>query len=195
MKFYVIRMLLIVNCCISESWLSFYGARKLILSLTHTQSDQWSLGITAIEIAEGEPRELVCVCVMWLRPPVCHVVTPPVCVCYVITSPCVCVMWLRPPCVCVMWLCPLCVRVMWLRPLHYAALCSMHPMRALFLIPRNPPPRLKQTKKWTPRFINFIDQCLTKDPTRRPTSDELLRVSCQISVQSIHSNIYWSLSH
>lgn len=28
-----------------------------------------------------------------------------------------------------------------------AALCDMHPMRALFLIPRNPPPKLK-SKKW-----------------------------------------------
>lgn len=28
-----------------------------------------------------------------------------------------------------------------------SALCDMHPMRALFLIPRNPPPRLK-SKKW-----------------------------------------------
>ena len=33
-------------------------------------------------------------------------------------------------------------------PFHHAALCSMHPMRALFLIPRNPPPRLKAPKKW-----------------------------------------------
>lgn len=32
-------------------------------------------------------------------------------------------------------------------PLHVPALCDMHPMRALFLIPRNPPPRLK-SKKW-----------------------------------------------
>lgn len=31
------------------------------------------------------------------------------------------------------------------------ALCDMHPMRALFLIPRNPPPRLK-SKKWWAKF-------------------------------------------
>ena len=29
-----------------------------------------------------------------------------------------------------------------------AALCDMHPMRALFLIPRNAPPRLKSNKWW-----------------------------------------------
>lgn len=30
-------------------------------------------------------------------------------------------------------------------------LCELHPMRALFLIPRNPPPRLK-SKKWNKKF-------------------------------------------
>jgi len=34
-------------------------------------------------------------------------------------------------------------------------LCDMHPMRALFLIPRNPPPRLK-SKKWSKKFHRFI---------------------------------------
>ncbi|XP_077988055.1 mitogen-activated protein kinase kinase kinase kinase 4-like isoform X2 [Glandiceps talaboti] len=53
-------------------------------------------------------------------------------------------------------------------------LCDMHPMRALFLIPRNPPPRLK-SKKWNKKFHNFIDQCLVKDYTKRPNTEGLLR--------------------
>jgi serine/threonine protein kinase len=73
------------------------------------RSDQWSLGITSIEIADGEPP-----------------------------------------------------------------LCTMHPMRALFLIPRNPPPKLKSPKKWSAKFVHFLDQCLQKDPHRRQTSDQLL---------------------
>jgi misshapen/NIK-related kinase len=50
-------------------------------------------------------------------------------------------------------------------------LCDLHPMRALFLIPRNPPPRLK-SKKWAKKFqgkcfsmefgiIVFISSALT----------------------------------
>lgn len=42
-------------------------------------------------------------------------------------------------------------------------LCDMHPMRALFLIPRNPPPRLKSSKKWSKKFHSFIDSVLVKD--------------------------------
>ena len=57
-----------------------------------------------------------------------------------------------------------------------AALCTMHPMRALFLIPRNPPPKLKSPKKWNQRFVNFLEQCLLKEHHRRPTSDQLLLV-------------------
>ncbi|XP_048476020.1 mitogen-activated protein kinase kinase kinase kinase 4-like [Rhincodon typus] len=75
------------------------------------RSDIWSLGITAIEMAEGAPP-----------------------------------------------------------------LCDMHPMRALFLIPRNAPPRLK-SKKWSRRFIEFIENCLIKNYTQRPSTDQLLKHS------------------
>ncbi|XP_029020866.1 mitogen-activated protein kinase kinase kinase kinase 4 isoform X2 [Betta splendens] len=74
-----------------------------------SRSDLWSLGITALEMAEGAPP-----------------------------------------------------------------LCDMHPMRALFLIPRNPPPKLK-SKKWSKRFLSFIDSCLVKNHLHRPTTDALLR--------------------
>ncbi|XP_008280499.1 misshapen-like kinase 1 isoform X5 [Stegastes partitus] len=53
-------------------------------------------------------------------------------------------------------------------------LCDMHPMRALFLIPRNPPPKLK-SKKWSKRFLSFVDSCLVKNHLHRPTTDTLLR--------------------
>jgi misshapen/NIK-related kinase len=51
----------------------------------------------------------------------------------------------------------------------------MHPMRALFLIPRNPPPRVKHPKKWTPRFHSFIETVLVKDYHQRPYTEQLLR--------------------
>uniref|UniRef100_A0A672PVA8 non-specific serine/threonine protein kinase n=1 Tax=Sinocyclocheilus grahami TaxID=75366 RepID=A0A672PVA8_SINGR len=76
------------------------------------RSDLWSCGITAIEMAEGAPREY--------------------------------------------------------------SLCDMHPMRALFLIPRNPPPRLK-SKKWSKKFFSFIEGCLVKNYTQRPPTDQLLK--------------------
>uniref|UniRef100_A0A8C9WAC7 non-specific serine/threonine protein kinase n=1 Tax=Scleropages formosus TaxID=113540 RepID=A0A8C9WAC7_SCLFO len=73
------------------------------------RSDIWSLGITAIEMAEGAPP-----------------------------------------------------------------LCDMHPMRALFLIPRNPPPKLK-SKKWSKKFIDFIEGCLVKTYPSRPSTEQLLK--------------------
>lgn len=73
------------------------------------RSDLWSLGITAIEMADGKPP-----------------------------------------------------------------LCDMHPMRALFLIPRNPPPKLK-TRKWSKKFVDFIGVCLIKDYTQRPNTEQHLR--------------------
>ncbi|KAM9498577.1 misshapen-like kinase 1 isoform 9-T9 [Salvelinus alpinus] len=55
-------------------------------------------------------------------------------------------------------------------------LCDMHPMRALFLIPRNPPPKLK-SKKWSKKFIDFIEGCLVKTYTSRPSTEQLLKHS------------------
>ncbi|KAM6179912.1 mitogen-activated protein kinase kinase kinase kinase 4 isoform 3-T3 [Erethizon dorsatum] len=53
-------------------------------------------------------------------------------------------------------------------------LCDMHPMRALFLIPRNPPPRLK-SKKWSKKFFSFIEGCLVKNYVQRPSTEQLLK--------------------
>ncbi|KAL4635890.1 TRAF2 and NCK-interacting protein kinase-like isoform X2 [Arapaima gigas] len=73
------------------------------------KSDLWSLGITAIEMAEGAPP-----------------------------------------------------------------LCDMHPMRALFLIPRSPAPRLK-SKKWSKKFQLFVESCLVKNHGQRPSTEQLLK--------------------
>ncbi|KAL7832423.1 hypothetical protein AOLI_G00299710 [Acnodon oligacanthus] len=73
------------------------------------KSDLWSLGITAIEMAEGAPP-----------------------------------------------------------------LCDMHPMRALFLIPRTAAPKLS-CRKWSKEFHAFIESCLVKNHTQRPSTEELLK--------------------
>lgn len=74
------------------------------------RSDIWSVGITAVEMAEGKP------------------------------------------------------------PLH-----EYHPMRALFLIPRNPAPKLKSSSKWSKTFLSFVEVCLIKDHARRPNTEQLLK--------------------
>ncbi|XP_017784652.1 PREDICTED: serine/threonine-protein kinase mig-15 isoform X3 [Nicrophorus vespilloides] len=53
-------------------------------------------------------------------------------------------------------------------------LCELHPMRALFLIPRNAPPRLK-SKKWNKKFQSFIETVLVKDYHERPYTEHLLK--------------------
>ncbi|XP_075683644.1 myosin-IIIa [Rhinoderma darwinii] len=53
-------------------------------------------------------------------------------------------------------------------------LADLHPMRALFKIPRNPPPNLRQPELWSPEFNDFINKCLTKDFEKRPIVCDLL---------------------
>jgi serine/threonine protein kinase len=56
-------------------------------------------------------------------------------------------------------------------------LSKVHPMRAIFMIPSKPPPKLKETDKWTPEFIDFIAKALVKKPEDRAT--------CQVSTITI----------
>ncbi|XP_078794393.1 myosin-IIIa isoform X8 [Oryzias latipes] len=54
-------------------------------------------------------------------------------------------------------------------------LSELHPMRALFKIPRNPPPTLHQPELWSHDFNDFISRCLIKDFELRPNVLDLLQ--------------------
>ncbi|KAL6304006.1 Pkinase-domain-containing protein [Sparassis latifolia] len=50
---------------------------------------------------------------------------------------------------------------------------ELHPMKVLFLIPKNPPPTLEGP--YSKSFREFVSYCLQRDPRDRPTARELLR--------------------
>ncbi|KAK2906095.1 hypothetical protein Q8A73_010038 [Channa argus] len=53
-------------------------------------------------------------------------------------------------------------------------LAEMHPVKALFKIPRNPSPTLRNREQWCRSFSHFIGQCLIKDFEARPSVTHLL---------------------
>ncbi|XP_066269571.1 serine/threonine-protein kinase 3-like [Branchiostoma lanceolatum] len=52
---------------------------------------------------------------------------------------------------------------------------DIHPMRAIFMIPTKPPPTFRNPEKWSQEFIDFVSQCLVKNPQQRPSATQLLQ--------------------
>jgi serine/threonine protein kinase len=47
----------------------------------------------------------------------------------------------------------------------------------IFHVPKQPPPKLQNPRKWSEYFVDFLDKCLRKDPKERFSAKDLLQVS------------------
>ncbi|KAM9198437.1 serine/threonine-protein kinase 3 isoform 2-T2 [Trichechus inunguis] len=52
---------------------------------------------------------------------------------------------------------------------------DIHPMRAIFMIPTNPPPTFRKPELWSDDFTDFVKKCLVKNPEQRATATQLLQ--------------------
>ncbi|XP_059084323.1 serine/threonine-protein kinase 10-like isoform X3 [Tigriopus californicus] len=52
---------------------------------------------------------------------------------------------------------------------------EMSPMRVLLKIQKSDPPKLDKPHRWSKEFNDFLTHCLIKEPTNRPTTEELLK--------------------
>ncbi|KAF0290913.1 Neither inactivation nor afterpotential protein C [Amphibalanus amphitrite] len=52
-------------------------------------------------------------------------------------------------------------------------LASVHPVRAMFQITRNPPPTLAKPTEWSQAYLDFIAECLEKNDESRPLMEEV----------------------
>lgn len=62
-------------------------------------------------------------------------------------------------------------------------------MRALFQIPRNPPPSLSHPEAFSTQLTDFISECLIKDMNQRPFARELLEHPLLVAVNSFEDKV------
>lgn len=55
--------------------------------------------------------------------------------------------------------------------------CKLDPQLAMRMTPTMPAPTFKRPRAWSKEFNDFLRLCLQKNPRRRPTATQLLRVS------------------
>nr|CAD7437510.1 unnamed protein product [Timema bartmani] len=61
-------------------------------------------------------------------------------------------------------------------------------MRVLLKIQKSDPPKLDQPSKWSRDFNDFISKCLIKDPSQRPTAEDLLKcpfINCTLDCKPL----------